>query len=192
MTSPTAPEQQRSVVIPLGLSTVVDLGRIIRELESVDDFLRQSAIRQPGSSMQLPKTSKLFEELVASSKLNMLQEDDRAYLRTSLEWMRQKAPVLHVAFASDPTPAFLEKLTGWLRQNISPIVLVKVGLRPNIGVGCVVRTTNKYFDFSLKHRFIEQRPVLMKALIGDAPAPVADAGVPAATPAPAVVEGVTA
>lgn len=188
MTSPTAPEQQRSVIIPLGLSTVVDLGRIIRELESVDDFLRQGAIRQPGSPMQLPKTSKLFEELVSGSKLNMLQPDDRAYLRTSLEWMRQKAPVLHVAFASDPSPAFLEKLTGWLRQNISPIVLVKVGLRPNIGVGCVVRTTNKYFDFSLKQRFIEQRPALMKELFGPETAAAAEA----TAPVPATAEGVTA
>lgn len=165
MTSPTVPEQQqRSILLPVSLATRTDLSRVIRELETVDNFLQQGAIRQPGSPMQLPKTSKVFEELVNGSKLNMLQAEDRQYLRTSLEWMRDQSPTLHVAFSTDPSPLFIERLITWLRQNISPFVLVRIGLHPNIGAGCVVRSTNKYFDFSLRQRFLAQRGLLLEEL----------------------------
>jgi F0F1-type ATP synthase delta subunit len=99
----------------------------------------------------------------------MLQTEDREYLLKSLGWMRQQAPVLHISFSTDPSAAFMERLTTWLRQNISPFVLVQVGLHPNIGAGCVVRTTNKYFDFSLRQRFLSQRELLMQQLIAGAP-----------------------
>lgn len=190
MTSVTAPEQkQRSILLPVALATRSDLSRVIHELEKVDDFLRQSAIRQPGSPMQLPKTSKVFEELVNGSHLNMLLDDDRQYLEHSLEWMREKAPVMHVAFSTDPSPLFLERLITWLRQNISPYVLIRIGLHPNIGAGCVVRSTNKYFDFSLRQRFASKRELLLEQLgvvrtaATPEPAPVAPPETPAPTPA---------
>ena len=172
MTSPTAPEQ-RALLLPVGMATHGDLSRVLREVESVNDFLKAGAIRQPGSPMQLPKTSKLFEALVSGSKLNMLQESDREYLRTSLQWLRANAPVLHIAFSTDPSAIFLEQLMTWLRQHISPFVFLQVGLHPNLGAGCVVRTTNKDFDFSLRQRFFDQRELLMKQLLS-APALVVE------------------
>lgn len=170
MTSQTAPEQ-KSIRLPVTLATRGDLSQVIRELEQLDDFLRQTAIRQPGSPMQLPKASKIFDELVSGSHLNMLQADDRAYLLSSLGWLREHGPVIHVAFSTDPSPQFLENLSTWLRQNVSPNVLIRVGLHPNIGAGCVVRTTNKYFDLSLRQRFTTQRPLLLEKLRGQAASP---------------------
>lgn len=163
-----APEQ-KALLLPVQFSTQTDLGNITRELEKLDEFLRASAVRQPGTTMQLPKSSKLFEDLVSGSKLNMLLAEDREYLMTSLNWLRQNAPILHFSFSSEPSAMFLEKLTLWLRKNISPFALVQVGLRPNIGAGCVVRTTNKYFDFSLRKHFAAQRDLLMRQLLAEAP-----------------------
>lgn len=160
--------EQRALLLPAGLSTQSDLAHVTRELEKLDEFLRASAIRQPGSRMELPKSSKLFEELVTGSKLNMLQADDREYLLKSLTWMREHGPVIHMSFSTEPSTQFVEKLTNWLRKNISPFVLLQIGLRPNIGVGCVVRTTNKYFDFSLRKHFLAKRDLLMSQIVGDA------------------------
>jgi hypothetical protein len=42
--------------------------------------------------------------------------------------------------------------------------LVRVGLQPNIGAGCVVRTTNKSFDFSLRRFFDSKHEFFMKKL----------------------------
>lgn len=156
---------ERKLFLPGGLSSRGDLSRVIAELESIENFLRDGAIRQTGNSMQLPKTSKLFDQLVSSSHLNLLVAEDRQYLLKSLNWLRDNSPLLHISFSTDPSPVFIARLTSWLRQHISPFLFLQIGLSPNIGAGCIVRTTNKYFDFSLRQRFASQRELLMKSLI---------------------------
>lgn len=153
--------------LPMQLVTRSDAGRLAREAETVDNFMRQAAIRQPGSAMQLPKTTSLFEEVVSTNKLNLLKENDRKYLQEFLLAIRSSAPVLHISFSCEPSPIFQQKLVTWLRQQLHPFVLLQIGLYPNIGAGCVVRSTNKYFDFSLRQRFMAQRELLIAKLRAD-------------------------
>jgi hypothetical protein len=150
--------------LPDGIVTLSDLGRVGREAETVDNFMKEAAIREPGSAVQLPKTSRMFEELVSANHLNMLQAADRTKLIHFLQDVRNRAPVLHVSFNSDPSPLFAQRLVTWIRQEIHPFALLQVGLYPNIGAGCVVRTTNKFFDFSLREQFKKQRPLLISKL----------------------------
>lgn len=154
----------RKLTLPTGLNSKSDLSRLILEIESVENFLRDGAIRQTGNAMQLPKASKLFDNLVSDTKLNLLVAEDRKYLAQTLNWFRTNAPTIHISFSSDPTPIFIAHLTAWLRENIAPYIFVQVGLQPNIGAGCVVRTTNKYFDFTLRKRFESQRDLLMREI----------------------------
>lgn len=152
------------LVLPMTVITVSDVGRLIRETEAVDNFLHQAAIRQSGTQMQLPRVSRLFEEIVSSNRLNLLQVSDRQQLGQFLQLVRSKAPTLHVSFSADPSPIFQQRFITWIRQQMHPYVLLQIGLHPNIGAGCVIRTTNKYFDFSLRHRFSEQRKLLISKL----------------------------
>ena len=62
-----------------------------------------------------------------------------------------------MSFSADPSVTFLTKLMTWLRQEIHPQVLLTVGLQPTIGAGCILRTTNRYFDFSLRQDFANKR-----------------------------------
>ncbi len=182
MAADTATQSTSQMVLPMNVVTRSDVGRLVREAEAVDNFLRQVGVRQPGTSLQLPKTSRLYDEMVAINKLNMLQEQDRLTLHQLLQAIRTDAPVLHMSFSTDPSPLFLQKLMTWLRQNIHPLVLLQVGLLPNIGAGCVVRTNNKYFDFSLHQRFIDTRPMLISKLHGAAVVdPTGGVAVPAET-----------
>ncbi len=155
-----------SLQLPLSIITKVDIGRLLREIEALDDFLRQATIRQPGTPVKLPRTSRLFEETVTINKLNMLHEDERQRLLVFLKQVKEHAPILHMSFSADPSPVFTQKLIAWLRTEIHPVVLLQVGLQPNIGAGCVVRTTNKYFDFSLRSRFKQNTEVLAKMIAG--------------------------
>lgn len=155
------------LVLPVGVVGRVDAGRLLREVEKLDEFLEQAAVREPGTSIKLPKTSRLLDELLSTNKLNALDESDRRRLLSFLTNVRSKAPILHMSFSADPSPRFTQSLVTWLRQEIHPLVLVQVGLQPNIGAGCVVRTTNKQFDFSLKQYFTHQRDLLVKKLRGD-------------------------
>ena len=97
---------------------------------------------------------------------DLLQAADRAALAVFLKNLIEQAPTLHISFATDPSASFTAKIVGWLRANIHPLVLVQLGLQPSIAAGCVVRTTNKVFDLSLRDRFSQQKSVLLEALEG--------------------------
>jgi F0F1-type ATP synthase delta subunit len=150
--------------LPVLAVSKVDIGRLLREVEALDNFMRQAAVRQPGTPIQPPKTSRLMDEIIATNKVNVLIEADRNRLLHFLQDVYKRAPVIHISFSADPSAAFVQKLTTWLRQNIHPFVLLQIGLQPNMGAGCVVRTTNKVFDFSLRNRFTERREMLIQRL----------------------------
>lgn len=152
--------------IPSGVVTKVDVGRLLRELEALDEFLDQAAVRQPNTQGQMPKTSRMLDEIFSINKLNGLISEDRTRLMNFLIMLRAKAPVLHMSFSADPSPAFTQKLIIWIRDNIHPFVILQVGLQPNIGAGCVVRTTNKYFDFSLRADFFSKHELLLSKIHG--------------------------
>jgi hypothetical protein len=164
--------------LPVQVAGRVDVGRLLREAEQIDNFLKQAAIREPGTSMKLPKTSRLMDDFVSSNKLNLLHEVDRTKILNFLVMVKAKAPVLHMSFGVDPSPSFTQRLMAWLRQEVHPLALVQVGLQPNIGAGCIIRTTNKYFDFSLREHFKKQRPLLVQKLHIDAQAKAAPAPAP--------------
>lgn len=150
------------------LSTLItspsDLKRARRELETVDDFLHQAGLRTGGKVVKMPQTSRVLDELVSQTNANLLKASDRAQLMKYLNDLNEKAPVLHMSFASEPSAAFLNKLTVWLRGNIHPQIMVSVGLQPSIAAGCVVRTANKQYDFSLTKAFEAQRGILVDDL----------------------------
>ncbi len=166
-TTPATPVPAASISgvlsLPLIVAGPVDLGRLIRELDAVDNSLNQSELRQD-SDIKLPKTSRMMDQAISLNKINMLLPSDRKRLGQFLAQVRDAAPVLHISFSTDPSPLFVEKLMTWLRREIDPLLLLTVGLQPNIGAGCVVRTTNKYFDMSLRKRFTAKRELLMAEL----------------------------
>jgi F0F1-type ATP synthase delta subunit len=83
--------------------------------------------------------------------------------------------VLHISFSADPSVSFLEKLMAWLRKEIHPLVLVTVGLQPSIGAGCIIRSTNKQFDLSLRQDFKKKQDMLRdKILEATVPEPTAE------------------
>ena len=137
-----------------------------RELESLDDYIEQATIREAGKQPTLPKTSRLLDALANNNNLNLLVEADRNKLKNFLKTVEAKAPVINVSFATDPSSAFTAKIVAWLRTNIHPYALLNLGLQPSIAAGCIVRTPNKSFDFSLRNRFHEQRKLLIDSIAG--------------------------
>ncbi len=160
---------EKAMTLPLGVTSQADIGRLMREVDALDDFMHQAAIRTPGSSLKLPKSSRLLDEITNNNQLNMLHEQDRTRLKAFLTAVRAKAPVLHMSFSADPSSLFMQKLMTYLRREIHPIVLVHTGLQPMLGAGCIVRTGNKYFDFSLRQRFASSRNLLLEKIHADAP-----------------------
>lgn len=152
------------LLLPVSIVGRIDVGRLQRETELIDSFMAQAAIREPGSTVKMPRMSRIMDEIVSINKLNLLQGEDRTRLMSFLMTVRRKAPVLHMSFSSDPAPLFLQRLVTWIRREIHPLILIQVGLQPTIGAGCVVRTSNVFFDMSLRSRLIEKRQLLVDRL----------------------------
>lgn len=150
--------------LPVLVFGVVEVRRLKRELEALDEFMRQSAIREPGKQVALPRVSRLLDALANDNGRNLLQEDDRQEMADYLSGIEKSAPLIHMSFASDPSSAFVGKMVTWLRANIDPSILLQIGLQPTIAAGCIVRTANKTFDLSLRQNLTDQRGKLMEAL----------------------------
>lgn len=150
--------------LPPAVAGPADVSRLLHELEAIDNSLLQLGLRAGGASVEVPKTSKLMDQLVQHNSLNLLHQNNRQALKRDLAAIHDKAPVMHMSFGADPSPAFTEKLVIWLRREIHPLLLLTTGLQPTIGAGCIVRTTNKYFDLSLRQDFAGKRQLLLDKL----------------------------
>lgn len=176
----TQAHTKQELKLPVLVFGVVEVRRLRREIEMLDEFMRQSAIREPGQQPALPRVSRLLDALATDNSRNLLLDADRQELGQFLKVIEKAAPAIHVSFASDPSSAFVAKLVTWLRGNIHPTILLQIGLQPTIAAGCIVRTENKVFDLSLRQNLTDQRAKLIEALDSmdasrAAPQPAADA-----------------
>lgn len=158
-------EQQRGFVLPVSIISPTDIARLKRELEQVEGYFQQVKIREGGQQQAvMPRLSKLMDQLAVENKLNLLLDEHRSYVLKSLEVLQSTAPVLHISFSVDPPGSYVQKIVYWMRSNIHAQVLVTVGLQPNIGAGCIVRTTNRIFDFSLREYFNAKRDFFIEKM----------------------------
>jgi F0F1-type ATP synthase delta subunit len=149
------------MALPVLAATPTDIGRLQLELAAIDEA--QAGIRK-GGELKMPHTSRLMDQLIEVNRLTLLHDQDRIALKEFLADIKEKAPVIHMSFSADPTPRFTQKLVTWLRKEIHPSLLLTIGLQPTIGAGCIVRTTNKQFDFSLREDFKKKRDLLRSQL----------------------------
>lgn len=157
-------QTDQGLKLPERMVTTVDLHRSLRELKRLDDWMHQAALRSPGQPVQPPKTSATLEELALINSVSLLDEAHRTQLIGVLDGLAEHAPKVHMSFAVEPSAAFLNSMIVWLRANISPLLMLQVGLQPTLAAGCTLRTTNKMFDMSLRHRFVESRGKLVGAI----------------------------
>lgn len=148
--------------LPLELISKHDVLRTIRELESLEDFFTQESIRKDPNAT--PKASPLLTAIARDNKLDLNDHGQRRHIGDALIAMRDHAPIIHISFAVEPSAQVVQKVLLWFRREISPVALMHVGIQPSIAAGCVVRTTNMYFDFSLRQHLLRNSEILLERL----------------------------
>ncbi len=143
-----------------------DISRLLRELNGLDDFFVGANARISGTKMLLPKISRQMDQLARDNHVNLLDDKERQNLNATLKVTADKAPKMHISFAVEPSPKALEKILVWLRHNVDSQALLQVGLQPSIAAGCMLRTTNKIFDMSLRSNLKKQTPYLTQLIQG--------------------------
>lgn len=158
--------ERKEFVLPLALVGDIDITRLLREINSLNDFFIATEVRKPGNNTQPPRITRLLNDVSVANSYNLLQKNDREELARQLNELKKTAPSIHISFAAEPSPKALEQVLRWLRENIHPLILLRVGLQPTIAAGCVLRTTNKIFDFSLREHLNKQEPYLVELIRG--------------------------
>ena len=156
-------------LLPPSLLGRPDVSRLLREVEAVDYELETQAIREPNKPLAIPNMSKALVETAQVNKVDVADINSRKQLIAQLRAIKEKAPAIHITFAVDPDPAISAYMAAWIRQNLHPTALVTVGLQPRIVGGCVVRTPDHIYDFSLRKQFLDQKQQLVaeiKAVVG--------------------------
>ena len=152
--------------LPNQIITKSDVSRLNREVEELEDFFSKSGLSGGVTPNTLPHASLQLTALVDENKLNLIHDEDRLKIGNFLKDIYANAPVVHASFATDPKPDFLMRIVSWFREQAHPNVLLQVGLQPGLAAGCIIRTTNKYFDFSFKKHFDKNKDKLRASLRG--------------------------
>ncbi len=189
----TLPRQKvmDAVHLPTGIVSTGDARRLRRDIAALEETLQAIRLRTNAPVAKLPRLSRSLEEFGSTNRLNFLLPDDRHHAAVFMDYVLRKAPIMRISFASEATRKFTTELVLWLRANFDSEMLVEIGLEPNIAAGCVVRTSDKVFDFSLIKHLESKRPMLMERLLGTANATVTPVIQPVAAPEQ-VAPGVTA
>lgn len=157
-------------MVPLKLTSALisqtDVARLMRELNGLNDFFTDAQARAAGTAIRLPKITRLMDQMARENKINLLKDDERARFMDWLREVHDHAPSLHISFAVEPSPRALETILIWMRQNIHPMTLLQVGLQPSIAAGCMLRSTNKVFDMSLRANLQKQAGYLTQLIQG--------------------------
>jgi hypothetical protein len=160
--------EEAVIVLPKSVVSRIDATRLAREVEILGGHIEQTE----RSKERTPKSlvpSRVLDDMLKTNKLDLESTADRERLYHFLIELKANAPAIHMSFAVDPPVEFTAKLITWLRDEIHPLVLLDIGLQPTIAAGCIIRTTNKYFDCSVRQHLQQNRPKLREMMHGSKP-----------------------
>lgn len=155
-----APKANEVIQLPSTVVSRADAARLGRELETISSRLDQAQLADDNDKV-VPQLSEALEDVAKTNQLNLLHAEDRERLQAFLNDLKKDAPSIHMSFAVVPSAAFTNRLLEWLRSEIHPLLLLNIGLQPSIAAGCVIRTTNKYIDCSMRQHLLANRPKLV-------------------------------
>lgn len=179
-------------IFPAALIGRSDLARLVREIETIDNDLEAQRVRNRGTQggYSMPTMSRSMTDFLEQNAIDISNDRARMEFKEHLRALKDKAPVIHMTFAVEADPEFLQKLTAWIRQEVHPQALLSVGLQPSLVGGVYMRTPNHVHDFSLKALLKGKRDVMINELEGALHASVSPAAIQmAAVPVEAPHEG---
>ncbi|MES2630647.1 MAG: hypothetical protein V4611_01700 [Patescibacteria group bacterium] len=139
-------------VLPPNVVTRIDISRLVREVERVDNEMTAAEVRaRTGKAGQAqPLLSEQLNTFLNQNELKLDASSERTKIIKELRLLKDKVPVLHMTFAVTADAESLEELTGWVRSTIHPQAVIDVGLQPGLVAGVYLRTPNHVHDFSMR------------------------------------------
>lgn len=153
-------------VLPSSIVTRSDLMQLLHEIERIDGELTAAAARAKvgvSTDSQIVGSAQVSDFLNAN-QLQLGDGNSRNQLVHQLRQLKDKAPTIHVTFASAADRKSLATIVSWLRQSVHPQSVLSVGLQPDLIGGVYIRTPNHVYDLSVRARLAGHRQVLIDDL----------------------------
>jgi len=153
-------------ILPSSLVTKIDISRLAREVERVDNEYIEAAAREKAGSHDSvqPALSGQLVEFLDNNQLNIEDGQARSALVKELRLLKDTAPVIHMTFSVTADGESLQTLVHWLRESVHPQAVIDVGLQPALVAGVYLRTPNHVHDYSLRAMLDGHRDLLTKEL----------------------------
>lgn len=161
----TASFEHETFILPPTIVSKVDVSRLVHEVEQVDNELSAAALRGGSHSAHArPALSDQLNDFLQQNGASIGTSRERTSLIKELRLLKDKAPTIHMTFATTADRESLEYLVGWLRSSIHKQSIVSVGVQPSLIGGVYIRTPNHVHDFSLRNKLKGQHELLLKEL----------------------------
>lgn len=158
-------------MFPPALVSRADLARLAREVEALDNELEAQKVRAHSSnganqhvSYHMPTMTRSLSDFIELNKLDLADDRGRMTLKEQLRALKDKAPVVHMTFASEADLDVLRQLVAYMRKEFHPQALLSVGLQPNLVGGVYMRTPSHVHDFSVRSRLKTKRGIIGREL----------------------------
>lgn len=162
----------QSFTLPMSVVSHIDLSHLVRDVERIDNDRTAATVRAKAGASEQPSLppSVPLRDFLDANQLTLESAQERSQLVKELRLLKDKAPVIHLTFASPADQDSLQQLARWARESVHPQAILAVGLQPALIAGVYVRTPNHVHDLSARARLSDSRSVLVKdleALRGD-------------------------
>lgn len=152
--------------LPAGVVTKVDVSRLVREFEAVDNALTAKTVRKKAGA-ESAEPPAISPQLTAFLDQNPVELDDTnarsAYIK-QIRKLKDNVKVMNMTFAVVADPESLQQLSAWLRTSVHPHTVIDVHLQPALVAGVYLRSQNHVFDFSVRNALKAKRGELEKEL----------------------------
>lgn len=151
-------------VLPMSIISQADVTQLIRELKDFDQMSRQAALAKRSPSVGVSHASDLLRDVAEELDCSLTTQTGRKQLMSILTDLQDNAPVVHFSFAAPVHWRELRKIATWFRREVDPKTLLDVSVQPGIVAGCTLRTTSRFFDYSIKSAIDANHGALKKRI----------------------------
>lgn len=152
--------------LPPAIISKVDISRLVREFEDVDNTLTAKNVRKKAgaSDEETPAMSPQLQAFLDANPVNLEDSGARSDYIKQLRLLKNNVPVMNMTFAVVADAESLQQLSAWLRQSVHPQTVIDVHVQPALVAGVYLRSQNHVFDFTVRNALKEKRGELKKEL----------------------------
>lgn len=152
--------------LPASVISRVDVSRLVREFEALDNALTSKGVREKAnaSELEMPAQTPQLTAFLDANPVVLENAKDREDYIKQLRLLKKNVHVMNMTFAVVADAESLQQLSAWIRDAIHPQIVLEAHLQPALVAGAYIRSQNHVFDFSVRNALKSKRGELKKEL----------------------------